>query len=242
MNSILKRNSVVIAIAVAIIIVGFTVEKIISNHGYKTSLIQQEEMIESEKNYDEKDILDLQDNSEDIEEEEVSNTEDKQIYVYITGEVNNKGVVILNEGSRIIDAIDAAGGLTGKANISKMNLAYVLYDGMKINIPNDDDIKDNSDFKYVINGSSDNEQEYSDIERESNVTDNKTFIKNNSLVNINTASQTELETLPGIGPSLALRIVNYRKENGKFSSIDEIKNVSGIGDNKFEDLKKYITV
>ena len=63
-----------------------------------------------------------------------------------------------------------------------------------------------------------------------------------STVNINTATQTELETLPGIGPSLALNIINYRKENGKFSSIEDIKNVSGIGEAKYENIKKYIKV
>ena len=61
-------------------------------------------------------------------------------------------------------------------------------------------------------------------------------------MNINTATQTELETLPGIGPSLALRIINYRKENGKFATIEDIKNVSGIGESKFENLKNYIIV
>ena len=61
-------------------------------------------------------------------------------------------------------------------------------------------------------------------------------------VNINTATQTELETLPGIGPSLALKIINYRKENGKFKSIEELKSVNGIGENKYEEIKKYIYV
>ena len=64
----------------------------------------------------------------------------------------------------------------------------------------------------------------------------------NTKININTATQTELETLPGIGPSTALKIINYRKENGKFSNIEELKNVNGIGDSKFETLKKFITV
>lgn len=64
--------------------------------------------------------------------------------------------------------------------------------------------------------------------------------KTTSLVNINTATQTELETLPGIGPSIALKIINYRKENGKFSNVEELKNVNGIGDNKFEAMKKYV--
>ena len=72
-----------------------------------------------------------------------------------------------------------------------------------------------------------------------------TFLINNyvilfDIVNINTATQTELETLPGIGPSLALKIINYRKENGKFSSIEDIKNVSGIGEAKFNNIKEYI--
>ena len=66
--------------------------------------------------------------------------------------------------------------------------------------------------------------------------------RSSNIVNINTATQTELETLPGIGPSTALKIINYRKENGKFSNIEDLKNVNGIGENKFEALKKYITV
>ena len=68
------------------------------------------------------------------------------------------------------------------------------------------------------------------------------YSKSYDIVNINTATQTELESLPGIGPSLALKIINYRKENGKFSSVEEIKNVSGIGERKFEELKKYINI
>lgn len=65
---------------------------------------------------------------------------------------------------------------------------------------------------------------------------------NSQKVNINKATQTELETLPGIGPSIALKIINYRKENGKFKSIEDLKNVSGIGDNKFNQIKDYICV
>lgn len=169
-------------------------------------------------------------------------SKERKIYVYITGEVNIPGVVILNEGSRIVDAINAAGGTTPKANISKVNLVYVLDDGMKVNIPNDDDLKNNSNFEYITKNSGDGRiEDYS----------NKNFQGTSSLrgesldysiVNINTATQTELETLPGIGPSLALKIINYRKENGKFSSIDEIKNVSGIGESKYETIKSLITV
>lgn len=176
-----------------------------------------------------------------------------KIYIYITGEVNVPGVVILNEGSRIVDAINAAGGTTAKANVTKVNLVYVLEDGMKVNIPNDNDLKNNPDFEYItLNSGDGGREDYfggassmgSSFSNGVNLSTNSGYgsERKYSIVNINTATQTELETLPGIGPSLALKIINYRKENGKFSSIEEIKNVSGIGESKFESLKAYITV
>lgn len=170
-----------------------------------------------------------------------------KIHIYVTGEVNNCGVVLLDEGSRIIDAINAAGGITSNANISKINLVYVLDDGMKVNVPNDNDLKNNPNFKYVTLGSGDdsndsiNNMKITGSEYDSNNSSSK-YNSTISVVNINYATQTELETLPGIGPSLALKIINYRKENGLFNSIDEIKNVSGIGDSKFNEIKNYIKV
>ena len=181
--------------------------------------------------------------------------EKNKIYVYVTGEVNVPGVVILEEKSRIVDAINAAGGTTNKANISKVNLVYILEDGMKVNIPNDNDLKNNPDFEYITmsfgDGRSDNllNSYGANASSSNSYTSNTSNSKNvqdleskYSIVNINTATQTELETLPGIGPSIALKIINYRKENGKFSTIEEIKNVSGIGESKFEEIKQYITV
>jgi len=184
--------------------------------------------------------------------------ESEKIYVYITGEVNVPGVVILNEGSRIVDAINVAGGTTANANVSKVNLVYVLEDGMKVNIPNNNDLKNNPDFEYITMNSGDGaSDDYfgsnssagsgssgtgASMSSSSSSGSGSGGTKNYSIVNINTATQTELETLPGIGPSLALKIINYRKENGKFSSVDEIKNVSGIGESKFENLKSYISI
>lgn len=175
-------------------------------------------------------------NEGDGTEEEVEevNTRGK-IYVYITGEVNSPGVIVLDEGSRIVDAINAAGGTTSKANISRINLVYILEDGMKVNIPNNDDMKDIEDYEYITINSGDGAK--SSIKEKNSEENSK-----NSIVNINTATQTELETLPGIGPSIALKIINYRNENGKFSTIEEIKNVNGIGESKFENIKKYIKV
>ena len=190
-------------------------------------------------------------NNENVSFENKENDEEK-IYIYITGQVNNPGVVILSEGSRIVDAIEVAGGITSKADISKVNLVYVLQDGMKVNIPSENDLKTNPDFEYITMSSGDlkndenlsgsntsNSDDSSELSSNSSSQENSS---KNSIVNINTATQTELETLPGIGPSIALKIINYRKENGKFSKIEDIKNVSGIGDSKFESIKKFITV
>ena len=188
--------------------------------------------------------------SEEIQENEqiYKNMETiEKIYIYITGEVNSPGVVLLNDGSRIVDAIDAAGGVTDKADITKVNLVYELQDGMKVNIPNQKDLKDNENFEYITMSSGDEKTDINlsvsttNQNSESNKIDNQSAFKI-SIVNINTATQTELETLPGIGPSLALKIINYRNENGKFSSIEDIKNVSGIGDVKYNNIKNYIKV
>ena len=177
--------------------------------------------------------------NEDVKiNEENNNSTD--VCIYITGEVNNVGVYYLKEGSRIIDAINSAGGTTDKANISKINLAYVLKDGMKINIPNDNDLKNNPNFEFITSSSGDGINDVANEINEEIVS--KETTNKIDVVNINTASQTELETLPGIGPSLALRIIEYRKENGGFKNIEDIKNVSGIGDSRFNDIKNYIKV
>ena len=141
--------------------------------------------------------------------------EDK-IKVHIYGEVINPGLIELNSGSRIFDAIEIAGGLTSEADISKINLAYILSDGEKVYIANIND-------KDVM-------------EEESNIDVSK--LK----VNINIASIEDLTSLNGIGNSLANSIVEYRKQNGKFSNIEDIKNVPGIGESKFEKIKDFICV
>lgn len=162
----------------------------------------------------------------------VDNT--KKIVVHITGEVNNCGVIELEKGSRVIDAVNVAGGFTEKADIEKVNLAYVLSDAIKIYIPSK-----NKDEENVTNT-----QECITTNSGENIImkENQIQKSNNSIVNINEATQTELETLPGIGPSTALKIISYREENGKFLSTEDIKNVSGIGDNKFNTIKDFICI
>lgn len=153
--------------------------------------------------------------------------EKNKIFLHITGEVNSPGIIEIDEGARLVDVIEAAGGFTENADINKINLAYLVKDGQKINIPNVNSVDTNS---YIT----ENMGENIIIE---DITSSST-----NLVNINTATQTKLETLTGIGPSTALKIIKYREENGKFKTIEEIKNVAGIGDSKFEAIKDEICV
>ena len=175
--------------------------------------------------------LDVLENSvENIVQNEIIQ-ETSKIVVHISGQVVNPGVISLEENSRLIDAINASGGLTGEADITKVNLAYVLEDAQKIYIPSK---KDKDDSEYISEGS-----EGIIVSGRGN---SESKSEEKLIVNINTANQEELEKLPGIGSSIATRIVSYRKENGKFNSIEDIKNVRGIGEAKFNNIKSYISV
>ena len=159
-----------------------------------------------------------------------SKTEDEEelVIIHVTGEVKKPGVVRVKEGSRVEDIVKAAGGLTENADISNINLAYVVEDGTKIRIPSTDDEKQGEYITQSI-GEGIIMQEESNNSR-------------SSIVNINTANETELEELPGIGASIAEKIIEYRNKNGKFKNIEDIKNVTGIGDSKFEKIKSLIRV
>ena len=161
-----------------------------------------------------------------------NNTNDDIVIIHITGSVKNPGIVKLKEGSRIEDAIESAGGLTENADITKVNLAYVVEDGTKIKIPSASE-EDIGDEDIIDSKSGDNI-----IIKENAVPSNNST----QTININKATEKEFETLPGIGPSLASKIIEYRNQNGKFESIEDIKNVNGIGDNKYEKIKDLITV
>lgn len=157
--------------------------------------------------------------------------EKEKVIIHVVGEVNSPGVVTLEEGARIIDAINAAGGKTEEADLSKINLAYVVEDGTQIYIPRINEnlnqvelISTEAGQSVVINNSNINEEE------------------NNTKVNINTANKEKLETLPGIGETTAQKIIDYREQNGKFTKIEDLQNVSGIGEAKFNSLKDKITV
>ena len=178
-------------------------------------------------------------NVENIDEVETNvenqTIEEEKIAIHITGEVKNAGLLYLNKGARIADAIKEAGGATKNANLDQVNLAYVLEDGQKIYIPNKKEkIQAGA---YIITDSGNNVL----VEEGKSTTSEKSKGVNGK-VNINSANQSELETLQGIGPALAQRIIEYRKENGKFHSIEDIQNVKGIGDSKYSNIKDSICV
>lgn len=155
---------------------------------------------------------------------ESSNNEEKtMIKVHIDGQIKNRGVVELEEGSRLVDAIEKSGGLTEEADTSNINLADILQDGEKVYIYSKQEV-----------------EELKSIGKLNEEIDNTT--KKDNKININTATQAELEEITGIGPSLAQKIIEYRESNGKFKDIEELKNVSGIGDKKFESMKSQITI
>lgn len=156
--------------------------------------------------------------------------EDTSIIVHVTGAIKKDGIIEVKQGDRIADVIEKAGGITEEADLSKVNLAYRVSDGQKIYIPsiNEKDLQTETE-EYIINEAGEN------IIVEEKET-------NKEKVNINTATQTELETLSGIGPSTALKIINYRNENGKFKTKEDIKNVPGIGEQKYESIKENINI
>ncbi|RJP27450.1 MAG: hypothetical protein C4536_13930 [Actinobacteria bacterium] len=141
--------------------------------------------------------------------------QDNELTVHVTGAVSHPGVVLLAEGDRVIDAIEAAGGPLTEADLEKLNLAQVVQDGQKIAVP--------------LQGAAENP-------------DAPGAEKTGKKVNLNTSSQRELEELPGIGPTLAERIIAYRERKGGFSSVDELKQVSGIGDKKLEEIRDLVEI
>lgn len=189
------------------------------------------------------------DNTEELTFIEETTTTTKKLeknYVDIKGSVNNPGVYEFKENDRVIDAIKLAGGLTNNANTSNINLSQKLTSEMVIYVYNNNEINNNAPKltcdtvcnTQVIEVNNCIEVTTKKVDSENNTKNDKT----NGIVNINTASIDELMTLSGIGESKAKNIIEYRSTNGKFNTIEDIKNISGIGDALFNKIKDNITV
>lgn len=136
------------------------------------------------------------------------------IAVYVSGEVAAPGVYYLPENSRLGDALSAAGGALESADTSELNLAQFVSDGERLDIPK-------KRPELVIGGNADQPV---------------------SVVNINTASQAQLEALPGVGPTLAQRIIAYRSESGRFTRVEDLLKVSGLGAALLDRIRNQITI
>ena len=194
----------------------------------------------------------LCENNEDIDNnaEVALNNEIKKMYVDIKVAVKNPGVYQVNEENIINDVINLAGGLLDKAYVENINLSKKVQDELVIYVYTKDEIKKNnlqenqtcSSNNYIITECTENKVSIITSNENNENNENNNSSVSSSLININIASIEELTTLPGIGESKAQNIINYREENGYFKTIDEIKNVNGIGEATFDQLKKYITV
>lgn len=166
---------------------------------------------------------------ENIAQEDIAIEEN--ITVHIIGEVKYPGVVVLKEGSRVVDAIEAAGGETDDADLNSLNLAYMLNDGEKIYVPNKQETKDENK-NYIEEGGGTNISQAGTDQNNSK----------NEKININTAGEDELMKITGIGESTAKKIIEYRNQNGRFKTIEDIKKIPGIGDSKYNNMKEEIRV
>lgn len=164
--------------------------------------------------------------------------EKKTCAVFVCGAVAVPGVYYLDDGLRLVDAVDAAGGFADDADKSYVNLAALVQDGQRLRIPTISEVEESKQQKS--SDLSANTQSFdiaNDSEQVSLQSDS-----NNGLININTASIEELKVLPGIGDAVAGKIVKYRTENGDFTCIEDIMKVSGIKDKLFSKIKDQITV
>lgn len=154
------------------------------------------------------------------------------VVVHVTGAVTRPGVVTLGENSRVADAIDAAGGASANADTEQLNLARILTDGEQVRVPRVGEVlvdpaAQPTGAGSVGAGTTSGKPGGGDV---------------SGTVNINTASASELEKLPGIGPALAQRIVEYRDSHGHFVDVNALTEVPGIGKAKLEALRDQVTV
>lgn len=232
----IKKNLklITIMIVMIILIVGILIKYSLSN-----STVEEVSMED----------LELEDNEEIIMVEE-ENSGSLKVYVDIKGAVNNPGVYEIEEDKKVIDVVELAGGFTGQADTSMINLAKKVSDEMVIIIYTIDEVKkaqeENTIIKIV-----DQECVCPEIsndaclkEEVSKNSDDKDSTSNTetNTININSATIEELLTLSGIGESKAKAIIEYREENGNFKNIEDIMNVPGIGEALYEKIKDNITV
>ena len=210
-----RKDKIIFA---GVIFLAFLIANFFSNEGLVNKFTKDDEMVMISENDQDNKVENNKETHDDLI------NQDKK--VYISGEIKNSGVYDINDGDRLDDLVKRAGGLTEKADINSINLAMRLEDQMKIYIPNIDENQN------INNGSTNLAI--------GQISNDSTNLQKNK-ININSASKEELMTLPNVGEKRAQAILDYRQEN-RFEKIEDIKNVSGIGDKYFEAMKDLITV
>lgn len=153
--------------------------------------------------------------------EEIGDLDVASVFVHVVGEVMKPGVYELSEGARVSAAIEAAGGATPEAALNGVNLARIMSDGEQLIVPNAEQMAAaplGASGSVPLPGFS------------------------NGLINLNLTDVATLETLPRVGPALAQRILDWRESNGGFTSVDQLMNISGIGEKTFEQLRELVTI
>ncbi|MDU1828644.1 helix-hairpin-helix domain-containing protein [Anaerococcus sp.] len=207
-----NKDKIIVGLIIAIaLLLG---NNIVKSHSDKT-IGNKQSLFEAEDDM----ILDSNQASSENFAEDIK--EDSEKKVHISGEINQEGVYIIDDGDRLDDLIKQAGGLTSEANVNSLNLAMKLEDQMKIYIPNKNEIPAEELTTQIVTSPE--------------------LSNNSDKININQANKEELMTLPNIGEKRAEAIIEYRNIN-KFENIEDIKNVTGIGDKFFEAMKDLITV
>lgn len=210
------RNRIAVAIGVAVIVclvAGFGIARLVQAGDEQAFEIESPSSSSS------------QDGQEPAEEA----TPPASVVVYVSGAVMTPGLVEVPQGSRVGDALAAAGGFDETADPSALNLARVVEDGEQIDVPTRDERSAQESAATEGQGSGSGAS-------------SPASSKTTGLVNINTATQAELESLPGVGPSTAKKIIDDRTANGPFKKKEDLKRVSGIGEKKYASLESNITV
>lgn len=248
--NISKKNLIIIVI-VGILSLASAICGIVKNSNSSKIFIESAQPVE-------KTGADLAGKTKDSKE-----TDSREIFIHIIGAVKNPGIVKISSGARISDALRAAGGSKENADLEMINLAYKLEDGQQVYIPAKEEslkLKNNEKKKEkrtdsssansigkLVPGaqtkSSSNLKTISDAAGgvKAYETDESNEI-NDGVININTADLVKLDSLPGIGPSTAQKIIDYRNTGGKFKVIEDIMKVKGIGKSKYEQIKNKIKV